>query len=189
MRVIISLKSHYEWDEIPADVEVTQNDIKAGLVIPSRGATGDIHKKSPLDPKDWRARVVRKRDTHNVLAISEETLVQRIVHDYKAPPQGNGVMLTRKEAIGTLLAENVLHTMAHPRHITGFEVECDDGPDEALFRSIVTPLTTAISARTKEPIVHPEDFDALLAKYLETHTVEAHVDHLHAKFGVKKKAA
>ena len=61
-----------------------------------------------------------------------------------------------------------------------------DGPNEKLFLSLVTPYTKAIHEQSGQPLIALEDVEMLRAKYMEKTTPQSHVDHLHAKFSVKK---
>jgi hypothetical protein len=130
-------------------------------------------------------RVTRKVASENTTLISEETIIQRIIHEMM-PNQGC-VPHSRKEAIGQIMARQVMPDQAHPKFMAGFEVH-DDGPDEKLFMTLVTPFTKITHDRSGQPLIAPEDLATLREKYLEKTTIQDHIDHLHAKFSVKKSA-
>jgi hypothetical protein len=82
---------------------------------------------------------------------------------------------------------------AHKSWMTGFEVH-DDGPDEALFTAKMTVTSQALNA-SGNPLIDPLDIPELLAAYMEPFDAnlhdshaEAHVDHMHKHFNVKKAA-
>ena len=159
-----------DWEPGPQDVSVTPQDIKSGRVKPS--ANGG-----------YLMRVTRKATSENVTMISEETIIQRIIHEMM-PNQGC-VPHSRRDAIGQILARQVMPDQAHPKFMTGFEVQ-DDGPDEKLFLALVTPFTKVNHERSGQPLIAPEDLEMLRVKYMEKVTPLDHVEHLHAKFSVKK---
>jgi hypothetical protein len=170
MRVVTQISSFYDWEPVPADVKVTPQDIKAGRVKPS--ANGG-----------YLMRVTRKHPTENTTLISEETIIRRIIHEMM-PNQGC-VPHSRTEAIGQIMARQVMPDQAHPKFMTGFQID-DDGPDEKLFLALVTPYTKVTHEQSGRLLIDPEDVPMLLAKYMEKTTPQNHVDHLCAKFSVKK---
>lgn len=172
MRIVVHVSKFYDWRPVPPDVKVTEKDVKAGRVKPDANGSG------------YLMRVTRAEKSHTFIGVSEAEIVNRIV--FNLMPQNGGIALSRKEAVHELLAKRVMPEHAHPSHMTGFEVHDDAGPDVALFRSIVSRYTTALSDRTGEPLIDPARLDELAAKYAEPATEQDHVDHLHAKFGVRK---
>jgi hypothetical protein len=174
MRVVVQVSAHYDWEKIPSDVDVKPADIKSGRVKPA--ANGG-----------YTMKVTRKRDTTTLVGLSEETIIQRIIHEMM-PNQG-GVPHSRVEAVGQIMARQVMGDHAHPKFMKGFIVETDDGPDEALFRKLVTPFTVTLHDASGEPLIAPEDLEPLVAKYMEKTTPQDHVNHLHDKFHVKKLPA
>jgi len=179
MRVHVELSHFYDQSPVPPDVKVTAADLAAGRVKVGRDGR-------------YTMRVVREtfiKPKHEcMVTVAERDVVNKLVHAYLPPPQGTGTKITRKEAVARLLAEHVMPEHAHPKHMLGFTVE-DDGPDEAFFRAEVEPLTKIVSERTGDPIVDPKDFDELLSLYLSPAPATDHVEHLHAKFGVKRRVA
>lgn len=171
MRVLVHVSAFYDWKPVPEDVKVTQADVKAGRVKPA--ATGGFLMK-----------VTQKTQSYTTVCISEETVIQRIIHELM-PAQGC-VLHSRKEAIGQILARNVMPDQAHPKFMLGFEVESDSGPDEELFHKLVSPFTTVVHEASGQVLISEEDMEAALTKYLEKATVQDHIDHLHTKFNVKK---
>jgi hypothetical protein len=177
MRVLIHLKAFYDQAAVPDDVAVTPADIKSGKVKPGKFG-------------GYTARVTRQMETHSTVTIDERSLIQRLVFEL-IPRPGLRKMgpCNRRQLVAELLDGNVLPEVAHPKHITSFEVESDQGPDEALCRSTLALYTDAQHHLTGEPLIDPADVEAIVAKYMEPATHQDHVDHLHARFGVAKKAS
>ncbi len=173
MRVTVQVSAYYDWERVPADVEVTPKDIKAGRVKPAANG-GHL------------MRVKKSADTYTQCQIAEHTIIARIIHEMM-PAQGC-VPHSRKEAVAQILARNVMPDHAHPTFIRGFEVE-DDGPDEKLFLELIEPYTKATHDASGQPLIPPESVQDLLGRYMEKVPPQEHVDHLHAKFNVKKSVA
>ena len=172
MRVTVQVSAYYDWERVTPDVEVTPKDIKSGRVKPA--ANGG-----------YLMRVKKVADTYTQACIAELTVIARIIHEMM-PAQGC-VPHTRKDAIGQLLARNIMPDHAHPSFMKGFTVE-DDGPDETLFHAMMAPYAAAIHEASGQPLIPAEALQDLLAGYMEKVSPQEHVDHLHAKFNVKKKA-
>ena len=173
MRVITQISSFYDWESTPTDVVVTPQDIKACRVKPS--ANGG-----------YLMRVTRKHPTENTTFITEEIIIRRIIHEMM-PNQGC-VPHSRMEAVGQIMARQVMPDQAHPKFMTNFQVD-DDGPDEKLFLALVTPYTKVTHEQSGQHLIDSEDVPMLLEKYMEKTTPQNHIDHLIAKFSVKKSAA
>lgn len=175
MRVIVRHTSYYDWVAVPPDTKVTPADVAAGLAKPDTRGLGFL------------MRVTKKAEapegTYTMVHVREDDIIHKILNSMH-PNQGR-LPIGRKEALAQLLAANVMPNHAHPKHVTGFEVE-DDGPDEKLFRSIVEPLTKVARGGTNEMVVDPDDLDRLVGLYTEAPKPEHHVAHLRAKFGVKE---
>ncbi len=175
MRVVVHHTKFIEWEPVPADVVVTQADQDAGRVKPN-GRGG------------WLMRVVKtaKDGTHTTVHVSEETLIEKIVHE-KARLDG-GRTFTRKQALEALLRENCFpHTLV-PTTISKIEIHDDQHEmSEERFRAILA-AKNVVHARTGLPIIHPDDHDEHVAAYLEKADAAAHVAHLHASFRVKGAA-
>jgi hypothetical protein len=178
MRVHVELSHYFDQVPVPSDVEVTQKDLDSGRVKVSRsgGHMMRVTREAHIAPKHEAA-----------IVIGEGDIINKLVAISLPPPRGRSQKVPRKEAVASLIAEHVMQDICAPKHIRAFTVE-DDGPDEKLFRAMVEPLTQAEDERggTGAMIVPPEDFDALLAGYMATAPPEHHVDHLHAKFAVKR---
>lgn len=172
MRIVVDVKSFYDWAPVPADVQVTPKDIAAGRVKPD--ARGVSH----------LMRVTRRIASQTTVLPSEGQIIRRVIH-HLMPNQG-GVALSRKEALADHVNQ-VMVEQASPKHMTSFTVE-DDGPDEKLLREMLEPYTTALHDRSGDPLVDPARIAEIVAKYLEPAKADDHVDHLHAKFGVAKRA-
>lgn len=193
MRVIAHHSKFFNWEPVPEGTEVTKADQDAGRVrIGARDG-------------EWLMKVTRepKGGTHTLVCLNEETIVQQIIFE-KCRPAG-GRTLTRREAVATLLheqffAHNARDPKTHRVWITRFEVECDGGPDETLFRTVFADHMVAEAERVqksggavtddhaKDPNIHPDDFEAHLKAYLEPTTDKDHVAHLNSHFKVKAVA-
>ena len=171
MRVIVDVKAYYDWEPVPPDVMVTEQDLRSGRVKP--GARNG----------NFLMKVKKVKDTYTECMIAESTIIARIIHEMM--PQEGSTPLTRKDAIGNLMAKNIMPHHAHPSFMKKFTVE-DDGPDEALFRQMVTPYTVAPQEEGGEPLIHPDELESMVARYLEPSAPQDHVDHLHKRFNVKK---
>jgi hypothetical protein len=173
MRVVVHVKAHFDWEPVPPDVVVTDADQKTGRVRPA--ANGG-----------WLMQVTRKRDTHTEVAISEASIIGRIIHEHM--PQYGGRTLTRKQAVANFLAMNIMPLHAHPKHFTDLVVDVDDGPDEKLFREMIAPFTTSVHA-SGEMLIDPSDVEALVTAYMQSADAAAHQTHLHEHFSIKKAVA
>lgn len=174
MRVVVHLRAFYDWAPVPEDVTVTEADIKAGRVKP--GKTGG-----------YTMRVTRKMPSHTTVTIAESTLIGRAIFELIPRPGLRKLgACTRKELVAELLDANVMPDHAHPSHFTNFDVDTDDGPDEAAFRAALAPYLEAKHHMTDEPLIDPAKVEEIVAKYLEPITLDEHKDHLHARFRVAR---
>ena len=177
MIVVIHLSSFYDQAAVPDDVKVTPKDVASGRVKPGKFG-------------GYTTRVTRKMETHSTVTIYERSLVQRLVFEVIPRPGLRKLgPCNRKQLVAEFLDGNLLPEVAHPKHITGFEVENDQGPDEKLARETLAQFVAAEHHLTGEPLIDPAQLEAIIAKYLEPYSHDDHVDHLHARFGVAKKAS
>jgi hypothetical protein len=207
MRVIIHHSKFYDWDPVPKDVVITDDDIAAGKVMPNRDGSG------------YRMRVVKipPGGTHRTVLITEGTLIEKIIEE-KSDIRKAGRTLTRHQAAAALLMDQILPGNIELDWITRFEVEADDGPSEELMRAKLDPHTKAdhgrrrgrknvppehvedhVAAYLKDWSPHPkaafkdakkpteEEVTAHGHKYRAAHAAncQALTDHLHQHFGVK----
>lgn len=172
MRIVVQVKAFYDWEPLPDDVKPTEKDIKAGKVRP--GARGS-----------YLMRVKKIHDTHTTATISEEGIIRMIIHE--AMPQQGSQYLTRQEAVGLLMARNIMPHHAHPSFMKSFEVD-DDGPDEKLFMKLVEPYVMAIHEASGEPLIAADDVKARLKLYTDKPAI-THADHLYSRFKVVKPEA
>ena len=170
MRITVDVSAYYDWESVPDDVVVTEKDHKSGRVKPA--ANGGFLMK-----------VKKVRNTYTTVHMSEATILARIIHEMM-PNQGC-VPHSRMEAIGQVLARNVMPDHTHPSFIKGFSID-DDGPDEKLFQEAIAPYVASIHEASGQPLIPTEAVDDLLAKYMEKKTVQDHIEHLHSKFNIKK---
>jgi hypothetical protein len=176
MRVVVHHHSYYDWEPVPPDVRVTPEDLASGHAKPDARGMGFLMRVTKKAPPEG---------THTLVTVREDDIIHKMMHNLH-PAQGR-VTVTRREALAQLLVSQVMPNHAHPKHITDFEVE-DDGPNEELFHQIVEPFLTIQRGGTNEMVLDEEDFDDLLDKYMETASPKEHVEHLHVKFGTKRKA-
>jgi hypothetical protein len=177
MRVTVHVSAFYDWAPVPDDVKVTDKDIKSGRVKP--GKTGG-----------YSMRVTRKEPSHTTVAIAESTIIARAIFEL-IPRPGMRTLgpCSRETLVAEILDANVMPDHAHPKHFVDFTVENDDGPDEAAFRSALAPYVEAKHHMTDEPLIDPEAVETIVAEYKTPLTLDEHKDHLHARFGVAKKAS
>lgn len=174
MHVVAHLKGHYDQAPLPEGVTPTNADIAAGKVKMKRDGSG------------WTMRVRRERETHNFTSIPELEIIKHAIA--LAMPRRGRQMLTRKQVVADYLATQPYVDAFEHSDITSFEVHDDTGPDEALFRETVAPYLVATSPTSDTPLIPPESLERFVALYLEAADTSAHVDHLHQRFGVAKKA-
>jgi hypothetical protein len=178
MWVVADVHSYYYWAPLPKNVVVTDQDIASRRVKPNANNDG------------YLAREKRKGDTQVTMLVSEQAIIARIIHELM-PNQGC-MLMTRKEAVGQVIARNVMPDHAHPKFAKRFVVHDhhgDDGPDEAEFRRQLQPYVEAIHEASGEPLIDPDMVEEVVAAYMEPTTNEDHVAHLHAKFKLKHSAA
>jgi len=136
MRVIVHLSKFYDWVPVPADVTVTTSDIQAERVKPASGG-------------GWLMKVTKEATTHTQINLGEHQVIAKIIHE-KTRPEG-GRTFTRRQAVAFYLAENVMPHHAHRLWFTDIKVH-DDGPDLALFRSMMGVHLVSEAGRVKQCI-------------------------------------
>jgi hypothetical protein len=174
MHVVAHLKAFYDQAPLPADVVPTNADIAAGKVRMKRDGSG------------WTMRVRKERVTHNFSSLSELEICKHIIA--LAMPKRGRQKVSRRHAVADYLASQSYVDQFEHSDVTSFECHDEAGPDEALFRATAAPYLTAIYDATGQPLLSAADLEALVALYIEPATKDDHVDHLHARFGVAKKA-
>jgi hypothetical protein len=166
MRVTIHSSGFYDWEPVPADVEVKPADVKAKRVKPT--ANGG-----------WLMRVERTGDTHTDVALPENQLIAQIVQEMVRDHQPR----TRRDAVNLLLSRHVMPHHAHKSWMR--KVEChDDGPDEKMFADMV-------DVQVKAGNISPHDLEEMTKLYCaedhapeERHAVSARS--IAAHFGVSR---
>lgn len=161
MKIVAHVNKFYDWAPVPADVQVTDADVKA-MRVKSSGGGG------------WLMRVTREVPTHTDIQLPESQIIALIIEGIIR----DKVALTRRQAVSTYMARHVMPHHAHKSWMTGFEVS-DDGPDEALFTAKVTELSQALNA-SGNPIIDPLDIPELLEAYMEPFDADEHDNHAEA---------
>jgi hypothetical protein len=174
MRVGIPVSAFYDQAPVPDDVDVTASDIASGKVKPGKSG-------------GFTARVTRKMPSYCTVLVAESELIERLIFELIPRPGMRKLgKCNRMQLLAEHLDANVLPEQCHPKHMLGFHVENDDGPDEALLRKRLSVYTEAKHHLTGDPLIDPAEVEAIVAKYLEPTTHQSHIDHLHARFGVAK---
>ena len=175
MRVTVHHTRFYEWDPVPEDVLLTEQDVLSGKIRP---AARQLPGKPRLWHGNWDMRVTRELDTHTEFHVDEATIFHALFHkDVRA------LRLTRRQAVALLLSKYAVPERFPEAPATDVMVH-DDGPDEAVFRSL-------ISAHLASGLLNQAQHDEHVSKYLETHSDHsaAHEEHLRGHFGLPAKGA
>ena len=175
MHIVVHVRGYYDWQPVPADTEVTPQDIAANRVRPSSNG-------------GYNMRVQCNQDTHVTVGVSEASIIATIIHAYTENGKC-GAVLTRAEAVARLLATQVMPLHAHPKWFKEIECNDDTGPDEKLFMDTITPHLDADHGRAPGKNIEPDDLDDLRAAYMTPFDADDHVDHLHKHFKVKTPSA
>jgi hypothetical protein len=175
MRVVVHLSRFYDWEKLPPEVHPTPDApdsdfakaITVGLIKPSANGA-------------WLMRVERAVDTHTLVVIPESQLSAEMIESRVGPRKQT---IGRKEAMGHAVAR-AMADQAQEAWITGFEVEDLTHPDEVAsnFHAHVDRFVAA----GKIPAEHKA---RMLEVFTAPHSASDHVDHLHARFNVKRKAS
>lgn len=171
MRAVVHIHRFYDWEPLPKDVgEPTEADIKALRVKPAAGG-------------GWLMRVEKDapdavNGTHTSATPSEAQLIEVVIQEMT---RGDRTPMTRSQMLARYLTRYVMPHNAHKKWMTRFEIH-DDGPSEELFRA-------KIAAHVEAGNISELDVEDLVEAYMTPGDADAHVDHLHAHFGVKKAKA
>lgn len=180
MRVVVHVSHYASWEPVPADVKVTEQDIKAGIVRPNARDDGYLMRVE----RRHKTPDGKGADTHVAAFPPEDEIIAEIIQH--AMPQRGGIIMSRRQALASYLGVAVLPHHSHPKRFLRIEVEDDHGPNEALFRAMLAPYVAAVHA-TGLPLIDPEDVETLVAAYMEPATADDHAKHLHEHFRVKPK--
>lgn len=161
MRIVIHVDKHYDWEPVPDGVQVTKQDVDSLRVKP--GAGGQM-----------MMRVTKERTTYTEIMLAEQSLVDMIL---RGTIREGIPLMTRRQAVTTMLAREVMPHHAHRSWMQHAEVH-DDGPDEKLFRSLVQRQIDAGN-------IDAEELEPMVAAYMEPATADDHRDHLHKHFRMK----
>jgi hypothetical protein len=176
MRVIVHLSRFYNWEDVEPDVVLKPEEIAGPLIMPGRL------------PGQYKMRVERPGPKHRGVFMSEATIINKII-DERVDVRRSGQIISRRQAaahVVRLSLDDGRYAHAVWDWITGFEVH-DDGPSEELIRAKLEPHATAVHGRTGRVHIPGDEHDAIVAAYMEPADAQAHVDHMHAHFRVKKK--
>ena len=179
MRVFVHQTHYYDWEPVPADVKLTPADLKSGKVKPNARNDGHLMQVTKqLKDKDGNPAL-----THTMLALTEAGIIAHII--FRATPNQGHKILSRSEAIADLTSRIFYAQHGHRSHVLGFEVDCDQGPDEALFRAMLQPHTESKHPVSGQPTIAPSEIEERVAAYLLPATSDQHIASLHAAFAVK----
>jgi hypothetical protein len=167
MILVAHLKKYYDWDPIPPNVVVTEQDIFSGKVMPGR-LKGDYRMKVPKEPLPGRCKM-HGICTTRTCTISEGLVCEKIIEE-KASVRKAGRTLSRNEAAALILQDHLL-TEEHVewQWLIGFEAH-DDGPSEELLRAKLEPHLVADHGRRNRKNIPPEDLPLHVAAYLKDWT-------------------
>lgn len=164
-QVVLHVNGYYDWEPVPKDVTVTDEDIEAMRV--KQGQDGS-----------WLMKVEKTEnaDSLTTISVAEDELFVTIVGEMT---RGDKQPLTRLQALHRYIARHHLDHNTHQDWIDEVEVD-DSGPDEAGLRAY-------IDTHVKAGNIKERDVERLVAKYMEPSTATHHVDHLHNMFEVSSE--
>lgn len=178
MHVVLHVTGYFDWEPVPADVEVTDEDIEAMRV--KQGQSGQ-----------WLMKVEKTEDvrTHTSIGIPESELFVAVVAEMT---RGDKQPLSRLQAVYRYISRFHLDHNTHPDWIDEVEVDTDPvttiaeaGGDAALAaQSIEGQLRAYLAEHVAAGNIQTRDVERLVKKYLEPSTSSDLVDHLHEVFGV-----
>jgi hypothetical protein len=160
MQVVMHVNAYYEWEPVPDDVTVTQDDIDARRVKPAQNGK-------------WLMKVEKDGPTYSTFNVPEDDLHQTLVNEMA---RGAKQPMTREQLAHRFVTLHQLHHEAHPSAVQEVEVH-DDGPDEAGLRAL---LDTHVKCKN----IRAADVERLVAKYLEPSSADSHVAFFHQAYGV-----
>lgn len=158
MIVVIHLGKYYDWEPTPVGVVPEQADLLAKRVKPGHNG-------------GWLMRVPKIGETHTTISLPEAQIVhltmQEMIRDRRT--------LTRSQAVNLYLSRQVMPHHAHRSWMKRVEVD-DDGPDEALFRSMIAKHVDAGN-------LEAEDVEDMVVAYLAP---SSHKESITTHFGIKE---
>lgn len=179
MRIVIHVKKFFDWLPVPADVKVTEQDIKKRLVKPNLGG-------------GFLMRVEKDQATYTEIGVSEADLIaEMIVAKLKRK-----VSLNRAQVVAEILSSRVMPDEAKPKWMTKIEVQDDFVPDhlptpeekEAYVAKARDFLRSHLMRFLSEGLLDEEDADELTEAYL-THFTDRELEKkFAAHFGIKAEA-
>ena len=163
MHVVLHVNGYYDWEPVPSDTEVTDEDVEAMRVKPSQNG-------------GWLMKVEKDTDveTSTTVVIPEIELISMIIQEMC---RGDRTALTRVQAAHRYLSRYHLDHNTHKKWIQEIEVS-DDGGDEELLRS-------ELDKQVKAGNISEHDVEELVEAYNEPSEDKDHVDHMHKTFGIK----
>lgn len=173
MRITVHHTRYYEWEPVPEDVILTEQDVLAGKVRP---AARQIPNKPRLWSGNWDMRVTREADTYSEFHVDEASIFHAMFHrDVRS------LRLSRKQAVALLLSKYAIPERFPEATATDVTVH-DDGPHEDTIRNLLAPHLAS-------GLVNQAQHDEHVSKLLEHHPHhgKAHEKHLRAHFGLPAK--
>lgn len=169
MRIVAHLTKFYDWEPVPADVKVTQQDIASGKVKPDAAGA-------------WKMKVTKEPvgGTTGEIMVPEEQIIAKVIHD-RTRPEG-GRVLSRKEAVAFYVAEDVMPHFGQRSWVKKFEVHDTEKPDEQLLRTMLAP-------HVADGNIPSEDIESHVKAYLAPASPDEHVAQLTKHFKIKAVAS
>lgn len=165
MQVVVHVSGFYEWLPVPEDVDTESAEFKKAI----------LDRKVKRATTGWTMRVPKKFDTHVVVNVNEEDIVQVAIQEMT---RGDRQYLNRVQCVTRLLARHVLPHMAHASEMQEFEIAHDAGPMLDIHDKLIAEHVECQN-------IDPADVDEMRAAYTEPATIDDHHDHLHKHFRIK----
>lgn len=181
MQVVLHVNGYYDWEPIPSDVKVTDEDIEAMRVKPGQNG-------------EWLMKVEKSEEvrTQTLITIPEEELFVALVAEMT---RGDKQPLTRAQAAFRYVARFHLDHNTHPDWIDEVEVHADPlttvasaaGDAELEANSYEAKLRAYLATHVAAGNLQERDVNRLVKKYFEVSAQKDMVDHFHAMFEVPEE--
>ena len=169
MQITIHINNYYDWEPLPAGVEVTSEDISAKRVKTSTATNPD---GSPV----WLMRVSREGDTTTSVSLPESQIQALIIEAAIRDKRVVG----RAEAAALYLGRHVMDHHAHRKWMRSFEVASGEPEPDAFLLSVARHVAAGN--------ISPDDQDDLTDAYNAPATNEDIAAALASHFRVKEPA-